>query len=124
MDLDYRALGNAGLWCVGRLQTDADRARVVDGLTVSGDLAHGGEATPSELADLIKRLQPRWFLLRDAHSSDGVKFLQPRYAMSFLKGPMTRVELRRALVARGSATSAAPAAGSPEGNAAPKEAAA
>ena len=32
MDLDYRALGNAGLWCLGRLQTDADRARVVDGL--------------------------------------------------------------------------------------------
>ncbi len=37
MDLDYRALGNAGLWCVGRLQTDADRERVVDGLATSGD---------------------------------------------------------------------------------------
>src|SRR6185369_11304315 len=35
MDLDYRALGNAGLWCVGRLQTDADRERVVDGLSSS-----------------------------------------------------------------------------------------
>jgi hypothetical protein len=97
MDLDYRALGNAGLWCVGRLQTDADRARVVDGLTVTGDLAHGGGATPTELATRIERLASRWFLVRDAQSSDGVGLLQPRCAMSFLRGPMTRTELARAL---------------------------
>jgi hypothetical protein len=36
MDLDYRALSNAGLWCLGRLQTDADRARVIDGLALAG----------------------------------------------------------------------------------------
>jgi hypothetical protein len=43
MDLDYRTLSNAGLWCIGRLQTDADRARVVEGLSGVGDaceLAH------------------------------------------------------------------------------------
>jgi DNA helicase HerA-like ATPase len=46
MDLDYRALGNAGLWCVGRLQTDADRERVVEGLAGaggSGGAAGGGD---------------------------------------------------------------------------------
>src|SRR6478752_7973231 len=37
MDLDYRALGNAGLWCLGRLQTDADRARALDGLGAGAD---------------------------------------------------------------------------------------
>ena len=47
MDLDYRALGNAGLWCVGRLQTDADRARVVDGLASS--LGARGKASIAEL---------------------------------------------------------------------------
>ena len=38
MGLDYRALGNAGLWCIGRLQTDADRERVIDGLRAASDV--------------------------------------------------------------------------------------
>jgi hypothetical protein len=48
MDLDYRALSNAGLWCIGRLQTDADRARVIEGLSIAG--GSGGE---------IQRRRPR-----------------------------------------------------------------
>jgi hypothetical protein len=95
MDLDYRALSNAGLWCVGRLQTDADRARVVEGLAGAGMNGEGAKA--SELAAVIKGLEPRWFLMRDAHAKEGTRMLMPRYAMSFLKGPMTRVEIRRAL---------------------------
>ena len=90
MDLDYRALSNAGLWWLGRLQTDADRARVLDGLVGSGT----GES--AELGAVLKKLAPRWFLVRDAQSRGGVRFLQPRWAMSFLRGPMTRVEIRRA----------------------------
>jgi DNA helicase HerA-like ATPase len=53
MDLDYRALGNAGLWCIGRLQTDADRARVLDGLSGSGG---GDDLSTGELAKIVKRL--------------------------------------------------------------------
>jgi hypothetical protein len=98
MDLDYRALSNAGLWCVGRLQTDADRARVVEGLSGAGGVT--GAATASELAGVIKQLEPRWFLMRDAHAKEGTRMLMPRYAMSFLKGPMTRVEIKRALSER------------------------
>ncbi len=90
MDLDYRALSNAGLWCLGRLQTDADRARVLDGLVGSG----AGE--PEELARLLKQMKPRWFLMRDVHDARGTMFLQPRWAMSFLRGPMTRAEIKRA----------------------------
>jgi hypothetical protein len=45
MDLDYRALGNAGLWCVGRLQTDADRARVIEGLSGAGGLGRSSSST-------------------------------------------------------------------------------
>jgi hypothetical protein len=97
MDLDYRALSNAGLWCVGRLQTDADRNRVVEGLSSAG--AQGGYSG-AELTSVIKQLEPRWFLMRDAHAQEGTRLLMPRYAMSFLKGPMTRGEIRRALAER------------------------
>jgi len=90
MDLDYRALGNAGLWCIGRLQTDADRDRVLDGLSGVG------AASAAELARTVKRLSPRWFLMRDAHAMQGPLLLQPRWAMSFMRGPMTRNEIRAA----------------------------
>ncbi|HEX9640145.1 MAG TPA: helicase HerA-like domain-containing protein [Candidatus Krumholzibacteria bacterium] len=93
MDLDYRALSNAGLWCVGRLQTDADRARVLEGLSSS---AAGDGASTAELGHIVKRLAPRWFLMRDVHAGRGTLLLQPRWAMSFLRGPMTLSEIRRA----------------------------
>jgi len=90
MDLDYRALGNAGLWCLGRLQTDADRARVLDGLG-----AGGGEPGRA-LGARLQRLLPRWFLVRDVHAGGAVTLLQPRWSMAWLRGPMTREELRGA----------------------------
>jgi len=89
MDLDYRALGNAGLWCIGRLQTDADCARVLDGLAST---AANGQST-AELGRVIKHLAPRWFLMRDVHARVGSLLLQPRFAMSLLRGPMTRNEM-------------------------------
>jgi len=92
MDLDYRALSNAGLWCVGRLQTDADRARVVEGLSASA----GFDRTAAQsLSNAVSRLAPRWFVVRDAQSN-GIGLVQPRWCMSLLRGPMTRTELRRA----------------------------
>ena len=77
MDLDYRALGNAGLWCIGRLQTDADRARVIDGLTTSGD---AGDAR--ELGKLVQSLSERWFVVRDVHGDGAPLLVQPRWAMA------------------------------------------
>ena len=62
MDLDYRALGNAGLWCSGRLQSDADRARVIESLATNDDGAR------SALHATVKKLAPRWFVMRDVHS--------------------------------------------------------
>ena len=89
MDLDYRALGNAGVWCLGRLQTDADRERVMDGL--------GEKTRGSKMADVVTKLAPRWFVTRDARDENGVALLRPRDAMSYLRGPMTRVEIKRAV---------------------------
>jgi hypothetical protein len=94
MDLDYRALSNAGLWCVGRLQTDADRARVIDGLSLAGGQ---GAQSASGLGNVLKRLSPRWFVMRDAHAQVGTVLMQPRTTMSFLRRPMTRSEIRMAL---------------------------
>ena len=87
MDLDYRALSNAGTWMLGRLQTDADGARVIEGL--------GEDRKKSELGNIVKRLAHRWFVVRDA-KSEKLTLLNPRFAMSFLRGPMTGVEIRRA----------------------------
>ena len=95
MDLDYRSLSNAGFWCVGRLQTDADRQRVVDGLSAAGD-----PDSARKLGQLVKRLRPRHFLIRDVHDGGELTVVQARCAMSMLRGPMTRSELMRALEAR------------------------
>lgn len=94
MDLDYRALSNAGLWLLGRLQTDADRTRVVEGLA-------GSDAGSDDLDDALKRLGPRWFVMRNVHAKDGgTALLQVRHAMTQMRGPMTRAEIRDALAAR------------------------
>jgi hypothetical protein len=106
MDLDYRALSNAGLWCIGRLQTDADRARVIDGLRSAQDTK---EADAPDLTRTVQRLGNRWFVVRNAHAArSGPILLQPRQTYSWLRGPMTRTELRRARELRESLDSPEP----------------
>jgi len=91
MDLDYRALSNAGIWCIGRLQTDADRARVLDGL--AGASQKGAE-TPADFGRTVQRLAPRWFIIKNAHEAAvGPILLHPRQTMSLMRGPMTRNEI-------------------------------
>lgn len=80
IDLDYKALSNAGLWCIGRLQTKQDRERVLKGI---------GQ---QKLDDTVRKLEPRQFLLYQAKGGDPVVF-NSRYAMCYLKGPFTRVEI-------------------------------
>ncbi len=89
MDLEYRALSNASLWYVGRLQTDADRARVVEAMSQSG-----GAKSAANLAQWVKRLENRWFLVRNLRSKSDLVLLQPRWAMSYLRGPLTPAEIR------------------------------
>jgi hypothetical protein len=97
MDLDYRTLSNAGFWAVGRLQTDADRERVVDSLANANEVGSSAQ----ELSNTIRRLGPRWFLVRNVHATPNTLLLQPRYAMSYLRGPMTLGDVRRAVGAGG-----------------------
>lgn len=93
MDLDYKALSNAGLWFIGRLQTDADRARVVEGLSGAAVAADALDA--SALASVLKALPPRHFYVRDVRATGEPVVLEARWTLSWLRGPMTRQELRR-----------------------------
>ncbi len=93
MDLDYKALSNAGVWFVGRLQTDADRERVVEGL--AGTDGGTGGLTAPELANSLKALPKRTFFLRDVHRSPQCGLVESRWCLSWLRGPMTRQELRK-----------------------------
>jgi len=87
VDLDYKSMGNAGTWCVGRLQTAQDRERVADGLTLA---ASGLDS--ARLKAEFEALQPRHFLIKSPDRPEPVRF-QTRFARALLRGPITRSEL-------------------------------
>ncbi len=89
VDLDYKALTNAGIWAVGRLSTERDKDRLLDGL----DVVAGGE-TRSDNDAAIASLKPRQFLFRNVHEKGGARIFSTRWALSYLRGPLTREELR------------------------------
>ena len=92
VDLDYKALANAGTWFLGRLQTERDKARVLDGL--EGVASGSGRGFDRQSLDsLLSGLDKRVFLLHNVHESAPV-LLQTRWSMSYLRGPMGRDEIR------------------------------
>jgi hypothetical protein len=81
------------------LQTDADRARVVEGLvaTQSASQAHVIDGCSGvELGQTVARAAPQWFVMRSVYLEQGAQLLSPRWTISYMKGPMTGGELRRA----------------------------
>lgn len=93
MDVDYRTLSNAGFWAVGRLQTDADRERVVESLA---NVTEPG-CSPKELDATISKLAKRWFFVRNVHATPNCELVQPRWVMTYMRGPMTLGDIRRAV---------------------------
>ena len=93
VDLDYKALSNCGTWFLGRLQTERDVARVVDGLAGASSAA-GGTLDRGEIERLLAGLRSRVFLLQNAHD-DGHVLFHTRWAMSYLRGPLTRQQIKR-----------------------------
>ena len=87
VDIDYKAISNAGTWMVGRLQTERDKDRLLEGMT-----AAGGGANKSELSDIISALDKRQFLLHQTRASAPTMF-GTRWAMSYLPGPLTRTQI-------------------------------
>jgi len=109
VDLDYKGLGNMGTWMVGTLQTEQDRARLREGLTTTG-------VDAGKVDRLLEATRKRVFLLHDIHRAEPC-LLHSRWAMSYLRGPITRDEISRLMAGRAAPVAdripGAPVAGGP-----------
>jgi hypothetical protein len=104
VDLDYKGLSNTGTWFIGRLQTERDKLRVLDGL----EGASGGKAFDrSAMEKTLSGLGQRRFLLHNVHENEPVVF-ETRWAMSYLRGPLTREQIRRLPQSQSEAAPVAP----------------
>ena len=90
VDLDYKALSNIGTWFIGRLQTERDKARLLDGLESA---AAGAQFNRSQIEKIISSLGNRVFLMNNTHE-DAPELMQTRWAMSYLRGPLTRDQIK------------------------------
>ncbi|MGE5705410.1 MAG: ATP-binding protein [Nitrososphaerales archaeon] len=96
VDLDYKGLSNIGTWFIGRLQTDRDKARLLDGL--EGSSQNGNkEFERKKIEQIISSLENRVFLMSNAHE-DGLEIFQTRWALSYLRGPLTRDQIKKLMV--------------------------
>ncbi len=93
VDLDYKGLSNAGTWFIGRLQTERDKARVLDGL--EGAAANASARFDRAAVDgMLSQLTNRVILLNNVHD-DGPRIIEVRWALSYLRGPLTRAEIKK-----------------------------
>lgn len=92
VDLDYKALSNIGTWWLGRLQTERDKARVLDGLEGAAASQDGGFDRQA-MEQLLAGLGSRVFLMNNVHEDSHVVF-HVRWAMSYLCGPLTRTKIK------------------------------
>ncbi len=87
VDLDYKALSNAGTWVIGRLQTEQDKNRLLDGLTsAAGGIDRG------EMDKLLSGLGKRVFLVQNVHAKTPV-LIGTRWCLNYLAGPLTRTQI-------------------------------
>jgi hypothetical protein len=92
VDLDYKGLSNAGTWFIGRLQAERDKARLLEGLegaAASGEMKFNRKAMEQTIAGLENRV----FIMNNVHDDAPVVF-QVRWAMSYLRGPLTRDQIK------------------------------
>jgi Helicase HerA, central domain len=94
IDVDYKGLANAGTWMIGRLQTDQDKARLLDGLSSAG-----GTVDIKDLGDLIGGLGKREFMMREP-GREAPTLFTTRWAMSYLRGPLTREQISTLMAGR------------------------
>ena len=92
VDLDYKGLSNAGTWFLGRLQTERDKARVLEGLEGASTQA-GSKFNRGEMEKTLAGLGSRVFLMNNVHDDEPVVF-ETRWVMSYLRGPLTRNQLQ------------------------------
>ncbi len=88
VDMDYKALSNTGTWFIGKLQTERDKNRLLDGL----ESAAGAGIPRAAMDKLISSLGKRIFVMHNVHEKMPV-LIQTRWTMNFLAGPMTRTQI-------------------------------
>lgn len=91
VDLDYKGLGNTGTWFIGRLQTERDKMRVLDGLEGASTSA-GKHFDRATLDATLSGLGKRVFLMNNVHDDAPVLF-ETRWVLSYLRGPLTRAQI-------------------------------
>jgi len=99
VDVDYKGLANAGTWFIGKMQTERDKERVLHGLQDAISNA-GGKGGRTDFSALINRLDSRVFLMHNVHAEAPTVFYT-RWAMSYLRGPLTRPQVRTLMEASG-----------------------
>jgi hypothetical protein len=109
VDVDYKALSNAGTWMIGRLSTERDKARLLEGLSSAA-----GGVDVALVDKTISGLGKREFVLR-APGSDAAPVFTTRWAMSYLRGPMTRDQISQVMSGRAAMTQDAEAVTGPAG---------
>ncbi len=102
VDIDYKGLSNAGTWFIGKLQTERDKLRVLDGL--EGAISEAGSKSKSDFSKIISSLSSRVFLMHNVHDGEPVIF-NTRWVMSYLRGPMTRPQVKELMASRRKARS-------------------
>jgi hypothetical protein len=106
VDIDYKGLSNAGTWLIGRLQTEQDKARVLDGLE-GASAAASARFDRAEMDRLLSRLGKRVFLMNNVHDS-GATVFETRWCLSYLRGPLTREQIRGLTAGAGAGARPAP----------------
>ena len=110
VDLDYKGLANCGTWMIGRLQTERDKLRVIEGLESA--IAGSGGFDRAALDRMMSALTQRVFLVRNVHD-DAPYLMKSRWALSFLRGPLTGPEITRVMAPRKALAAPAAEPGAP-----------
>jgi hypothetical protein len=115
VDLDYKGLSNTGTWFVGRLQTERDKARLLDGLEGAAATT-GAQFDRQTMETILSGLGNRVFLMNNTHE-DAPVLIQTRWALSYLRGPLSRDQIKTLMdplkAAAPAAAAAAPATPAP-----------
>ncbi len=104
VDLDYKGLSNAGTWFLGRLQTERDKMRVLDGLE-GASAATGKGFDRAGMDRMLSGLGHRVFLMNNVHEDAPVLF-ETRWTLSYLRGPLTRTQIETLMAPRKEETAA------------------
>ncbi len=98
VDLDYKGLSNTGTWFIGRLQTERDKLRVLEGLEGASTTA-GSRFDRARMEAVLAGLGKRVFLMHNVHDEEPLVF-ETRFALSYLRGPLSRADVRRLMDGR------------------------